>query len=79
MRTTIKLDEDVARAVDRLRREEGLGLSAAVNKLARRGLARELAPRGPFIQEVSPMGEPRIPIDDIGAALEILEGEAHGG
>ncbi len=79
MRTTVKLDEDVARAVEKLRREEGLGLSPALNKLARQGLAQKSETQPPFTQEVSPMGESRIPIDDIGAALEVLEGEFHGG
>jgi hypothetical protein len=37
MRTTINLDDDVSKEVDRLRRERGLGLSAAVNELARAG------------------------------------------
>lgn len=69
----MKLDEDVVRAVEKLRREEGLGLSAALNKLARRGLVQKSETQPPFLQEVSPMGEPRIPIDDIGAALEVLE------
>ena len=39
MRTTINLDDDVASEVARLRRERGLGLSEAVNELARAGLA----------------------------------------
>ena len=38
MRTTINLDDDVASEVARLRRERGLGLSEAVNELARAGL-----------------------------------------
>lgn len=38
MRTTVNLDADVAAAVERLQRERGLGLSAAVNELAREGL-----------------------------------------
>jgi hypothetical protein len=38
MRTTIALDPDVEAAVVRLRRQEGLGLSEAVNTLARRGM-----------------------------------------
>ena len=75
----MKLDEDVVRAVEKLRLEEGLGLSAALNKLARQGLVQKSETRPPFMQEASPMGEPRIPIDDVGAALEVLEGEAHGG
>lgn len=79
MRTTVKLDDDVARAVEDLRREEGLGVSAALNKLARLGLAERSEKRSRFVQTVSPMGEPRIPLDDIGAALEVLEGEGYGG
>lgn len=79
MRTTVKLDDDVARAVEDLRREEGLGVSAALNKLARRGLAEQSEKDSRFVQTVSSMGEPRIPLDDIGAALEVLEGEGHGG
>jgi hypothetical protein len=39
MRTTVNLDDDVASEVTRLRRERGLGLSEAVNELARAGLA----------------------------------------
>jgi hypothetical protein len=79
MRTTVTLDDDVARAVDQLRREQGMGTSAAVNALARRGLACGEGPPGRFTQRVSSLGQPRIPLDDIGSALEILEGEAHRG
>ena len=39
MRTTINLEDDVASEVTRLRRERGLGLSEAVNALARAGMA----------------------------------------
>ena len=39
MRTTINLDDDVAAAVRRLQDEAGLGVSQAVNRLARAGLA----------------------------------------
>ena len=39
MRTTVNLDDDVAAAVARLQRERGLGFSAAVNELARSGIA----------------------------------------
>lgn len=37
MRTTVVLDSDVAGEVERLRRQ-GMGLSAALNLLARRGM-----------------------------------------
>lgn len=71
------LDDDVAVAVEHLRRERGLGTSAAVNALARQGLATADHRPETFSQQVSSLGAARIPLDDIGAALEILEGEAH--
>lgn len=79
MRTTVTLDDDIAVAVEQLRRQRGLGTSAAVNALARQGLAHiEREPR-PFHQRVSSLGPARIPLDDIGAALEVLEGETNRG
>ncbi len=41
MRTTINLDPDVLREVAKLRRSRGLGLSDAVNELARAGFHTE--------------------------------------
>lgn len=67
------LDEDVARAVEELRRSEGLATSAAVNALARRGLATTRPRSSEFRQRVSAMGQPRIAFDDIGGALEFLD------
>ena len=72
------LDDDVAKALEQLRRERGLGTSAALNELVRRGLATTSSPRAPFRQRTSDLGPSRIPLDDIGHALELLEGEAHG-
>jgi hypothetical protein len=77
MRTTVTLDDDVARALEQLRRERGLGTSAALNELVRRGLAATQPPAKPFRQRTSTMGPARIPLDDIGHGLELLEGEAH--
>lgn len=71
------LDDDVVKAIEALRRERGLGASAAVNELVRRGLASPAEPPARFHQRTSSMGTPRVPIDDIGSALELLEGEAH--
>lgn len=73
------LDADVAREVERLRRESGLGTSGAVNALARRGLSARGREPGAFTQTTSSLGRARIPLDDVGAALELLEGEAHRG
>lgn len=74
VRTTITLDPDTAAAVDLLRRERALGVSAAVNELVRRGLtARDAAP--PFRQRTS-QGHPRLDMRNIAEALEALDGPA---
>ena len=72
MRTTIELDDDAAKAVERLRREEGLGVSQAVNALIRRGLLPRPAAE-PFRQRTRPLGL-RIDVSNVAAALEDLEG-----
>ena len=78
MRTTVSLDDDVLKAVEQLRREHGMGTSAALNELARRGLAASVADAAePFRQRTSPMGRPRFPVDNTGEALELLEGPDH--
>lgn len=71
------LDDDVAKALEALRRDEGLATSAALNRLVRQGLAATVGVRPPFRQRTSPMGRSRIPLDNIGEALELLEGETH--
>ncbi len=76
MRTTITLADDVAAAVDQLRRERGAGVSDAVNELVRRGLAAPRS-RSRFVQRTSDMGEPRLPLDDVATVLESLEGDEH--
>jgi predicted ATPase len=78
MRTTVTLDDDVAKALEAIRRERGLGTSAALNELVRRGLAVTPTRTRRFRQRTSSMGTARVPLDDIGVALELLEGEAHG-
>ncbi|MBI2169888.1 MAG: CopG family transcriptional regulator [Actinobacteria bacterium] len=73
MRTTITFDDDVAAAVEKVRREEGKGLSEAVNDLVRRGLLSRRVPEKPFVQKTYPLGL-KIDITCIGDALETLEG-----
>jgi Ribbon-helix-helix protein, copG family len=73
MRTTVNLDDDVAAAVEQLRKERGLGLSAALNELARRGLAHGAVPRPRFSQQTS-SGGARIDLTDIAGALDVLDG-----
>lgn len=77
MRTTVKLDDDVVKALEALRRDEGLATSPALNKLVRRGLAAAEARPTPFRQSTSSLGRPRVPLDNIGEALELLEGDSH--
>jgi len=72
MRTTITFDDDTAAAVDRLRRERGVGVSAAVNELVRRGAAATTT-RPAFVQRTS-VGHARIDVSDVAEALETLEG-----
>lgn len=45
MRTTLTLDDDVAAALERLRKARKLSLKRAVNETLRRGLAQANAPR----------------------------------
>lgn len=75
MRATISLADDVAAAVDRLRRERGVGLSDAVNELVRRGLRGTGGDTEPFVQPTSRMG-PRIDFANIGDVLEAIDGPA---
>jgi hypothetical protein len=76
MRTTVTLEKDVAAAVERMRRESGMGLSEALNELARRGLVDEKHPRRPFKQKTYAMGA-RLDLTNIGRVLEELDGPTH--
>jgi hypothetical protein len=72
MRTTVEFQDDIARAIDDLRRERGIGLSEAVNTLIRQGLMpREQ--RAPFRQRTLRLGI-RIDASNVADALEVLEG-----
>jgi hypothetical protein len=72
MRTTVDLADDVTVAVEKLRRERGIGLSAAVNELARAGLVKQPPPKR-FKQRTYKLGL-KIDVSNIGEALETLEG-----
>jgi Arc/MetJ family transcription regulator len=72
MRTTISLDDDVAAAVERLRRDRQIGLSEAVNELVRAGL---VAPRKrPVFRQRSAELGLRIDVSNVAEALDLLEG-----
>ncbi|HEX7951133.1 MAG TPA: ribbon-helix-helix protein, CopG family [Candidatus Limnocylindrales bacterium] len=76
MRTTVTLDDDVAAAVERLRRERHLGLSEALNELARAGLVAPV-PRKRFVQRTFDMGI-GIDVTDVAEALDLLDGPGRG-
>lgn len=72
MRTTVTLDEDVAAAVRRLQRERGVGVSEALNGLARAGLSAK-RPRATFRQRSTEIGL-RVDVTNVAEALEVLDG-----
>ena len=80
MRTTLTLDDDVAAAIERLRRARDANLKDIVNDALRKGLSdlttrpkqREL-----FQTQVVELGQMRLPsIDNISESLAVAEGEA---
>jgi hypothetical protein len=71
MRTTIKLDDDVAAAAEELRRKRQIGLSEAVNELARAGMRRRPA-RKRFRQRTGMLGL-QIDVSNTAEALELLD------
>lgn len=71
MRTTITVAPDVAAEMERLRREEGLGPSEALNALARRGMA-SASQRRPYVHRAHDLGL-RVDVTDVAAALELTD------
>ncbi len=74
MRTTVTLADDVAAAVEQLRRSRGAGVSEIVNELLRRGLAGSDRPE-PFRQSATDLGLPTLALDDVAGLLDTLEGD----
>jgi Arc/MetJ family transcription regulator len=79
MRTTLTLDDDVAAALERLRRSRDASLKDLVNEALRRGLSdmgRRTKSRERVSTRVAALGRVRIPsIDNIAEALAVVEGE----
>jgi Arc/MetJ family transcription regulator len=76
MRTTIRLDDDVAAAAQRLSHEEHIGLGEAVNRLARAGLRPGQSTRRPFRQRSAELGL-QVDVSNVADALEQLDGAGH--
>jgi hypothetical protein len=71
MRTTITLDDDIVAEIERLRREEGIGPSEAVNRLIRAGMVAHPR-RREYRHRSAPIGL-RVDVTDIGAVLDLLD------
>ncbi len=72
MRTTVSLDDDVAAAVEEIRRARHVGMSEAVNELVRAGMAAPRRRRA-FRQRSSELGI-RIDVSNVADALDVLDG-----
>ncbi len=74
MRTTVNLDDDVAAAVKQIRRRRGLGLSEAVNELARAGMtSQHPATVRERIQLDTRALDLRVDVSNVAEALDIAE------
>jgi metal-responsive CopG/Arc/MetJ family transcriptional regulator len=71
MRTTVSFDDDVAAAIDQLRRERSIGLSEAVNELVRAGL-RDKPTTNRFRQRSHRLGL-SIDVSNVADTLETLD------
>lgn len=72
VRTTVVIDSDVAAEVERLRRE-GLGISEALNLLARRGIAAQTSPPGSrYRHRATPIGL-KVDVTNVADVLDLLD------
>ena len=79
MRTTLTLDDDVARLLDQESRRSGASFKEVVNKFLRLGLAASKRPRRkPFIVSPRKLGlAPGLSYDNVEQLLESIEGSVH--
>jgi len=74
MRTTVNLDDDVAAAIKKRRRTRGIGLSEAVNELARAGMtSQHLATTRERVQLDTRAMNLRVDVSNVADALDIAE------
>lgn len=71
MRTTVNLDDDVASEVAKLQREGGIGLSAAVNRLARAGF--QASRIDPDYQHISHDMGALVDLSNVAEVLDLLD------
>jgi len=72
MRTTVVIDGDVAAEIARLRRE-GLGVSEALNLLARRGMSKDaISTTVKYQHRTSKIGL-KVDVTNVGDVLDLLD------
>jgi len=81
MRTTLTIDDDVAAALERLRKSRDASLKEVINDLLRQGI-REMSARPrqrkPYRTRVAHLGASKIgSLDNIGEVLALIEGETY--
>lgn len=76
MRTTLRLDDDLFLALQRLAAEKGVTLSVAVNSVVRTGLAVERPPRRPFRQQTLDLGTSTVDLARANEAAAALDDAA---
>jgi len=75
VRTTYSPAPDVAAEIARVRREQGVGVSEAIDILARRGMtAGRPEPAEPHRQQTFHLGRRRLDVTNIGDVLDQLDG-----
>lgn len=81
MRTTLTLDDDVAAALERLRKTRKQSLKAVVNDTLRRGLEHRSSPRRPRVvvrTHAVSLGRCLLGnVDNVSEALALSEGESY--
>jgi hypothetical protein len=79
VRTTLSLDDDVARLLDKETKRSGASFKQAVNHYLRLGLAAAKRPtRKPFVVTPRKLGlPPGLTYDNVEQLLDALEGPAH--
>ena len=75
MRTTVTLDPDVAAELERIRRDEGIGLSEALNRMARQSFAATPR-RAVFHPRAIDLGL-SVDVTNIGDVLDLLDQDDH--
>lgn len=68
----MRLDDDVAAEVERMRRAKGIGLSEAVNELARAGMSRS-STRHRYEHRTADIGL-KVDVTNVGEVLDLLDG-----